>query len=43
MGLQNYAVTIPTENSCIEFNNNNINIEQRHDTAQNYTILHKVL
>jgi hypothetical protein len=42
-GLRNYVVIIiPTENSCIKFNNN-INNLQRYGIAQNYRILHKVV
>jgi hypothetical protein len=42
-GLRNYVVIImPTENSCIKFNNN-INNLQRHGNAQNYRILDKVV
>jgi hypothetical protein len=39
--LQNYAIIISIENSCIKFNNE-INSLQRYDTAQNYRILHKM-
>jgi hypothetical protein len=43
MGLQNYAVTILNENSCIQINNNKINNIQKYDIAQDYRILHKVV
>jgi hypothetical protein len=41
LGLHNYAVIIPTEKSCIKFNNNMLNNLQRYYTAQNYRILYK--
>jgi hypothetical protein len=41
--LQNYAVIIPVDNSYIKFKNKKINSLQIYDTAQNYTILHKVV
>jgi len=41
-GLQNCAI-IPTENSCIKFNNNKTNTLQRYGIAQNYIILHKMV
>jgi hypothetical protein len=43
LGLQNYAVIIPVDNSYIKFNNNNINSLQTYYIAQNYRILHKVV
>jgi hypothetical protein len=43
LGLQNYAVIVPIENSYIKFNNNKINSLQVYDIAQNYKILHKVV
>jgi hypothetical protein len=43
LGLQNYAVIILPENSCIRFNNNNANNLQKYDIAQTYRVLHKVV
>jgi hypothetical protein len=43
LGLQNYAIIIPTDNSYSKFNNNMINSLQIYDIAQNYRILHKVV
>jgi hypothetical protein len=40
MGLQNYAVFIPTENSYAKLNNKKKNTLKRYDTAQNYRILY---
>jgi hypothetical protein len=40
LGLQNYAVGIPTDNTCIRFNNNKTNSLQTRDSAQNYRIIH---
>jgi hypothetical protein len=39
LGLQNYVVIIPTENSYIKFNNEISNL-QMYNTAQYYRILH---
>jgi hypothetical protein len=41
LGLQIYAIIIPTQNSCIRFNTNKINSLQKYNNAQNYRILHK--
>jgi hypothetical protein len=41
LGLQNYAVTIPIERSCIKFNK--LNSLQTYGIARNYRILHRVL
>jgi hypothetical protein len=41
LGLENYIVIIPTENSYIKFNK--VNSLQIYDIAQNYSILHKVV
>jgi hypothetical protein len=42
-GVQNYAVIMPIENSCIERNNKKLTSLQRYEIAQNYRILHKGL
>jgi hypothetical protein len=45
LGLQNYAVIIPKENSYVKFNNHKINSLQiaLYDFAQNYRIIHNVV
>jgi hypothetical protein len=43
LGLQAYAVILPIKTSYIKFNNNGINILQRHDIIQNCNILENVL
>jgi hypothetical protein len=43
LGLQNYVIIIPTDNSYIKFNNNKINSLQTYDIAQNYRVLHEVV
>jgi glycine cleavage system protein P-like pyridoxal-binding family len=43
LGLQNYAVIIPIETSCVKFNNNKINSLHRYDIAQIHKIRHKVV
>jgi hypothetical protein len=35
-GLQNYAVIMPIEKSCIKFNNNKLSSLQGYDITQNY-------
>jgi hypothetical protein len=43
LGLQNYALIIPTKNKCMKFKNDEISTLQMYGTAQNYRILHKVI
>jgi hypothetical protein len=39
LGLQNYAVIMQNEKSCITFNNNKLNSLQRSDISQKHKIL----
>jgi hypothetical protein len=41
LGLQNYPITIPTDNSYIIFNSDKINNLQTYHIAQNCRTLHK--
>jgi hypothetical protein len=43
LGLQNNVIIIPTHNSYVKFNNNQINSLYEYHIAQNYIILHKVI
>jgi hypothetical protein len=38
LGLWNYAIFMPVENSCIKFNNNKIDILQTYKIAEFYTV-----
>jgi hypothetical protein len=42
-GLENYAIIMPIQKSCIKFNNNMLDSLQRYEIAQNYRILHRVV
>jgi hypothetical protein len=42
-GLENYAIIMPIQKSCIKFNNNMLDSLQRYEIAQNYRTLHRVV
>jgi hypothetical protein len=43
LGLQNYAIIIPIEKSCIKFDNNKFNGLESYDIVHNYRILDTVV
>jgi hypothetical protein len=41
--LQNYAIIMHTEKTCVKLNNNTLNTPQRCDVTQNYRIIRRVV